>query len=117
MRAFALVAAFVLVVMLPFGAAAQQRAPGPQPQPQLQDAIQGVTAGKILAIGVGVIVGAVVLDALLAANAAPLVGGIVGGFAGAWWYNNSGDSTPRVNIRQPTHVAVALRQAPLDRTF
>ena len=113
MRAFASVLALVLVITLPIAASAQQRAPAPQPQQQ----DQGVPAGKILAIGIGVVLGAVVLDSLLVAEAAPLVGGIVGGFVGAWWYNTSGDTMPRVSIRHPGYTPAAVRQVRLEPAF
>jgi hypothetical protein len=93
----AVVVALSFLMLVSFGAAAQQPAPSPVPD----------KTGKIVAIGVGALIGIVAAEAIVVGDAAAIVGGVAGGVIAAWWYESAGDtSSPRGNVK-PT----AARQA------
>ena len=106
--------AFLLASSLPIGALAQ---PSPTPStPPAHESKEGMTGGKLVAIGGGAIVGAVLLEVIAVADAATIVGGVGGGFLGAWWYDrNAGER--RAEIRRPTALPAAARPASLDLKF
>lgn len=116
MRRFSWIAAVLFVVMLPFSAMAQQRTPAPQPQPQ-QQGIDGISTGKLIAIGGGAVIGAVLLESVVVGDAAALAGGVIGGFVGAWWYDSRGEMSQRASLRQSASYDVALRQPSLGHSF
>jgi hypothetical protein len=90
MRKLLLVVALVFAALQPISASAQQSTP-----PALQD----MTLGKAVAIGVGVVAGAVLLQTVGAGDLLVVAGGVVGGLVGAWWYEGSGRSgAPRIAL-------------------
>ena len=97
MRAF--IIALCLLVLLPFGAVAQQPAPAPAPAKPAAP-VEGVNTGKVVAIGVGALLGIVAAEAVIVGDAAAIVGGVAGGAVGAWWYNSSSETAQaKANIR------------------
>ena len=93
MRNLILVAALALLVLSPLTAAAQQK-------PVVPPTIEGVSTGKVVAIGVGAILGSVVAQAVIVGEGVGLVGGVAGGLLAWWWYDNSSGAT-RAALRQP----------------
>ena len=103
MRSLMLVGALVLMAMTALPAAAQQK-----PAPAPAAAVEGISASKVLAIGIGVILGVVAAEAVASGEGVTLVGGAVGGLLGAWWYDNGG-SLSRAALRQPDGVPTLAR--------